>query len=621
MNNSYFLYADNSKTQKDVIGNLRFFLKELMAYDHTFFRQLFLYPIPQQISNLLMTWIPALLVSLLEKEVSLRQLLLYMTGVGLLWLIVYVLQFMLEIQNYIRRKFISFHLTKLFLNKMKEIDYELIEKKGFAETYSNAWNSAKNGQGFYEGAMLIPYIINTLLGIIVYGFLLGKESLLLLGLVLVSVGLNVYLLQVARKVHRKYYTKIGEAAKSVAYISEITMDSAAGKDIRIYNMLDFILKKYDEKLAVMGNGYQKVHHVYMLRGGADAVFSFARDIVSYTMLINFLVSGKISVAEFVFLLGVITSLADYFEKFLREVLVWNTLDASAGFFRSFLGTKSSFTKESRFSEKEIQEMKSHGLMLELRNVSYTYESASKPVIDKLNLTIHAGEKLALIGLNGAGKTTLVKLISGLYRPDEGQIFINGVDSALFTKEEYTSLISVMFQDHYFLPFTLDKNITGAEVTEEKKLEKVLKYSGFYERYQSLPHQGDTKLVKKLESEAVDFSGGEKQKLLFARCLYKEAPLVILDEPTAALDPIAESQLYENFREAIGDMTAIYISHRLSSTRFCDRIVLIENGTVLEEGTHEGLLDKNGRYAQLFQMQSKYYQEEQEHQRRLQIMED
>lgn len=250
-------------------------------------------------------------------------------------------------------------------------------------------------------------------------------------------------------------------------------------------------------------------------------------------------------------------------------------------------------------------------MVELENLSFTYPGQEEPVLSHINLVIRPGERLALIGLNGAGKTTLVKLLCGFYQPTTGKILINGIPTAEFSREEYYSLVSVLFQDSCMLPVTLDENLTGhsPEDTDQERLTWALRISGFYEKYESLPQKGRTLLVREANEEALDFSGGERQKLLFARAVYKEAPLLILDEPTAALDPIAENELYMKYGEAVKGRTCVYISHRLSSTRFCDRICLLSGGKILEEGTHDELMKKGGSYAELYEVQSRYYKEQ------------
>lgn len=621
MNNSYYIYADNSKTKYTVFGNLIFFLRETWQCNKLLMLCMVSGAVPEMIGSYLGTILPSILVSGLSAQETLDVLLISLGAAGMGYIVCQMLTYLCTAYRTEANKFYSYHLTERFLRKMPDIDYELLESASYQEIYSNVWSSANNGQGFAWGISFVPDMLSGLLGVAIFGWILGSRNLLILLLVFLCVGGNLYLLGVARKVHKKYYGKISRYAKGEEYITHITMDSASGKDIRIYRMLDFILKKYDENLEKIGGYYGKIHNWYMFRNLSGAVFSFLRDAAAYLFLIRELVSGRIPAAEFVFLLGVIDNLAAYFEKLLRVIMIWNSLDASVGYFRQFLETESASRTEPAISDEKMEEIRAHGIEIKLENVSYTYEGAGEPTIRNFNLKIKQGEKLALIGLNGAGKTTLVKLICGLYTPDEGKILVNGIDREQFTKEQYISLFSVMFQDSYFLPLTLDENLTSSVQPDEKRLEFALKQSGFYEKYQSVPGKGQVMLVKKLNESAIDFSGGEKQKLIFARAIYRDSSFVILDEPTAALDPIAENELYSNFKDSVGERTVLYISHRLSSTRFCDRIVLIEGGKIVEEGVHGDLMARGGRYAALYEMQSKYYKEEIERKRKQKIMEE
>ncbi len=622
MNDSYYLFADRNKKRKySVLSNFTFLQKELWRFDKRLTISIFAVAVPMIAIDYIGNIMPAAIVAGLEQKQDIVQIVKTVLFLGVLLLIANIAANIMQDSKNTKQQFLHFHLTKRFIQKNAGVDYELKESQHYQEIYSNAWNSANNGRGFYEGIELATTLIISSIGIGIYGYILGRKSLLALFLVLLSVGVNLYLLSVARKVHGKYYGKISKYAKGIGYISEVTMDSAAGKDIRIYNMLDFILKKYDENMEQIGKHYGKIHNWYMVRNLSGAVLCFLRDAVAYIYLVMVLYNGRITAAEFVFLIGVIASLAGYFEALLRVLMSWNTMDSSVTYFRDYLSTESRWAKESALSKEQLAAMKKDGIEIELKDVSYTYEGANKPTISHFDLKIRGGEKLALIGLNGAGKTTLVKLISGLYFPDEGTITINGIDRTKFSKEDYFSLMSVMFQDAYFLPVTLDENLTGEKEPDCGRLESALALSGFAEAYGNLAHKGQSRMIKKLEEHAVDFSGGEKQKLIFARAIYQRTPLVILDEPTAALDPIAEHELYCNFKEAVDHRTCIYISHRLSSTRFCDRIILIENGSIIEEGTHESLINQNGRYAELFDMQGKYYHKEQERKTKLKAMEE
>ena len=271
----------------------------------------------------------------------------------------------------------------------------------------------------------------------------------------------------------------------------------------------------------------------------------------------------------------------------------------------------------------MEQIRQNAVKLEFRDVSFTYPGNEKPTLKHINMVITPGEKIALIGLNGAGKTTLVKLMCGFYHPTEGEILLNDIPIDEFSRDEYYRLVSVLFQDATMLALSLDENLTGQnpEDIDRARLEKSLQLSNFSDIYEKLPQKGESLLVREINQGSTDFSGGEKQKMLFARTLYLNAPLVILDEPTAALDPIAENELYMNYGASMENKTGVYISHRLSSTRFCDRILLLEHGEIIEEGTHESLLAGNTRYAELFRVQSQYYKEEDERKRKSKLMGD
>ena len=221
-----------------------------------------------------------------------------------------------------------------------------------------------------------------------------------------------------------------------------------------------------------------------------------------------------------------------------------------------------------------------------------------------------GKRLAIVGKNGSGKTTFIKLLCRLYDPTEGEIRLNGVDIREYDYEEYLKLFSVVFQDFKLFAFSLGQNVATAMEYDREKAEQCLVKAGFAERLKGMPKGTDTALYKDFESEGVEISGGEAQKVALARALYKDAPIVVLDEPTAALDPVAEAEVYTKFNELIGDKTAVYISHRLSSCQFCDEIAVFEEGAVVQRGSHEELLrEGNGLYLELWTAQAQYYKEE------------
>ena len=246
-------------------------------------------------------------------------------------------------------------------------------------------------------------------------------------------------------------------------------------------------------------------------------------------------------------------------------------------------------------------------VIEFSHVSFKYPRSEQYVLKDINLKITSGEHLSVVGLNGAGKTTFIKLLCRLYDVTEGEILIDGVNIKEYSEEEYRKLFAVVFQDFQLFAFSLKDNIALGDTAEDAEINRVLELAGFYEDAQKLPEGLDTMLYKSFDEKGTELSGGQQQKTAIARALYKDAPIVILDEPTAALDPVAEYDIYRRFDTLVGGKTAIYISHRLSSCKFCDRIAVFAENTIKEYGTHEELVDKkNGIYAELFAAQAQYY---------------
>jgi ABC-type multidrug transport system fused ATPase/permease subunit len=249
--------------------------------------------------------------------------------------------------------------------------------------------------------------------------------------------------------------------------------------------------------------------------------------------------------------------------------------------------------------------------IRLADVSYTYPGSGSPVLEDINVTIRAGERIAIVGANGAGKTTLVSLICGLLHPTTGRLTVSGLNISEFNRDEYFRMISAVFQDIHLLIGSIANNVSQQpdHKTDRDRVEDCLTKAGLRGKVDSLPGGAGTLLDSEVNEDALDLSGGERQKLALARALYKDAPIIILDEPTAALDPIAENEMYQQYAELTGTKTSMYISHRLASTRFCDRILFIDGGRITEEGSHEFLMEQDGKYAEMFAVQAGYYQED------------
>lgn len=617
------VFDDRSRRKYGLISNFIYNMKVAKEWDKKLFWFQILMVIPTVAASLLGTYLPSRLVEDLSRQVGIPRLLL---EVGLIALIMWACNVLSNIAiEYcdFEGSFISSCYAQKFVRKIMDVDYDYLEDEEYQKVSGNAWRVARFGQGVASALTTLPLFLSSLVGVLAYGFLLAEKSVILLLTITASVGISLWLLSIARKKHGQYYEQLQLSARKDEYVTAQATDSAAGKDIRIYQLLDWFLEKYDASLKEIGRIYGVIHDWYVFRNLSHAFLQFVMDGLAFGLLAYMLAGGEITAAEFVFYIGLVRGFSRYFEQMLRQIMGFNNTSATISYMREFLETQDRWNRGEGLGAEKLEQIRKSPVKLELRGVSFTYPGAEKPALQNINMVIRPGEKIALIGLNGAGKTTLVKLICGFYHPTEGEILLNDIPIQNFNREEYYSLVSVLFQDSTMLALTLDENLAGQspEDIDRQKLREALKLSGFDTVYEKLAEGGKSLLVREINKNSTDFSGGEKQKMLFARTLYQNTPLVILDEPTAALDPIAENELYLNYGKAMENKTSIYISHRLSSTRFCDRILLLEHGEIIEEGTHESLLEGNTRYAELFEVQSQYYKNEDERRRKSELMDD
>ena len=602
----------NTKESYNWFSNILFNMKSARAWDKWLLYYPFLSVVPGVLETYLGLLIPSELVRGLEEQWALEQLVLYICGLSFLMLFSGMAY--QGMKEYIYRNSVTlgmYYETRCY-EKIMKLDYHMLQEPECAKLIGSTWGVLSNDFATRNSINVVPQILSGGLGVVWYGGMIAKNSPVIIALAVAHAWINLVIIRFLRGKQQKYHKQVGKYAKQTAYISRQAMDRQAGKDIRIYQMQEWFMKKYEEALAGMDGIYKAIRNGNFGKAVVDALILFVLNGFSYIYLIRLLGEGKIEISAFVLQIGLIGSFSGALKLLMDQILGMNSVNISLNYIRRFLELEEdeSWSKEG-VGKEIVSQIKQDGIHIQLRNVSYRYPKEEKSTLSHINLNVMPGERLALIGLNGAGKTTLVKLLCGFYRPTEGEIFINDIPISHFSRAEYFDLVTVLFQESTLLPLTLDKNLTGKapEEIDREQLKWALEISGFAFKYESLPEKGETLLVREANKEALDFSGGERQKMLFARALYKVAPLMILDEPTAALDPIAENQMYQNFAEAAKGRTCVYISHRLSSTRFCDRILLMENGQIIEEGTHDALMAKNGRYAELYEIQSKYYKEQ------------
>ena len=384
------------------------------------------------------------------------------------------------------------------------------------------------------------------------------------------------------------------------YLFKIFTSETAAKDIRLYGMQDYLCGK--NETCINASSYFSEEGIF--EGKNQAKFSFAIQLLAgyiYVYVAVMAMSGAVSVGDVLMYSGAIITMMTGVQNILMQ---YNQIN----YRNEYLKTYEDFIKRPNMhydGTLPIEKRDDNEYELSFRNVSFCYPGTADDILKNVSLDFKIGQKMALVGMNGAGKTTLIKLLLRLYEPTGGEICLNGINIEKYDYEEYLQIFSVVFQDFKLFAFPLDENIAAGGQVDKRRLKQVLTKIGLNEFVEGLPKKECTFLYQE-NGEGVTPSGGEAQKVAIARALYKDAPFVILDEPTAALDPIAEAGIYENFDSLVGEKTAVYISHRMSSCKFCDRIVVLDHGEIGEEGTHGSLMERNGIYAKLYQKQAEYY---------------
>ncbi len=387
-----------------------------------------------------------------------------------------------------------------------------------------------------------------------------------------------------------------------AYLLNLINKETYVKDIRLFGLKDYLYKK-TEIFRPVGKMYTELG---CYSGKCRAVPAFAAQLfaaATYICIAAKAIAGSITIGEVAMYAGAVITMVSGVQRMLAKYQDINYMNEYLDTYEEFI-TRPNMHYDGTLP---IEKRDDNRYLLELSHVSFRYPGTAQDILKDVSMTFCIGEKLALVGLNGTGKTTLIKLLCRLYEPTEGEIRLNGINIAKYDYDEYVRIFSMVFQDFHLYAFPLDENVASGGDVDGQRLQRALELAGMWERTQELPQKEKT-LLGHENGQGVLLSGGEAQKLAIARALYKDAPFIILDEPAAALDPLAEAAVYENFNTLVRDKTAIYISHRMSSCKFCDRIVVLDGGRILEEGTHETLLDKQGRYYELYSTQAAYYRE-------------
>lgn len=497
------------------------------------------------------------------------------------------------------------------VRKALTIQYQMFEQPDVLDMEQKARQATGGNDNGIEGIIhnVYQFGINVVLLAVTLVTVIVLDWRMLFVLALVGLFQHLFFLYTVKKDRREVWDKLAPTWRKIYYMEQSVQNFDYAKDIRLFSMKNWLSKKQHEVLMEKQNKMVHSRTLWNYNSLFAGSMSMIATAVIYTVMILTVVNKNLSIGNFTLYLGLAMNFTSAMTSMLNSLGTIRQNSHEVSYFRSFMDMKTEEKPEE--SDAFLPIPKTGGYTFTFRNVCFRYEGADKDALHNLNLTFSAGERLAVVGLNGAGKTTFVKLLCRLYDPTEGEILLNGTNIRMFERNEYYRLFAPVFQNVELFAFPMAENVSmlPPEKTDREKSRKCLIQAGMEEKLARLKNGVDTELLKVIYDDGIDLSGGEKQKLALARALYKDAPVIVLDEPTAALDALAEYRLYCNFDQMIGQKSAVYISHRLSSTRFCHHIAMFKDGEMVEYGTHDELLEKGGAYAEMFHIQSQYYKNE------------
>lgn len=592
---------------------LLFFVKQGWKYDKCYILWNILYQFVNSMIPIIAALAPRYIIDELMGDARPQMLMLYVGVPAGYTLIAGGLSVFFSMDGFTRRCRVAAEFDSELHKRLARADLEQLENPDFLDMQEKAKKflySDWHGFGYLlDSALNIVGQVFTLAGVAAIIATLDVRVVLIF---LVLTGAGTFAEGRAKERAAKLTEQISADQRGWMYYARLFENFDYGKEIRLNAMGDWLLKRERAFFTRVNDNLKQQNDGYIRSGLIGSGCTFLQQCAAYTWLILRTMQGGISVGSFTMYVSAVTSFASALRTVLdnlTEIRVYDRfydrLDEYLSVpvrLRGDVGDRNSDI--SARNEKRILPEGEH--VIEFRNVGFRYSGSDTWALRDVNLTLKPETKLAVVGENGAGKTTFVKLLTRLYDPTEGVIMMDGIPIQEYDYDSYMSAFSAVFQDYRLFSFSLEENVTLASPADERRVENILRRVGLGEKLDDLPKGIHTAVYKNFDENGFEPSGGEGQRIALARALYKDAPIVVLDEPTAALDPRAEFELYQHFNELTKGKTAVYISHRLSSTRFCDEIAVFAGGRIVERGTHEELMERKGAYAELFEMQAQFY---------------
>ena len=595
------LERENRGTLKEQYANLWFAYKFLYKAN----KKLIFFRIPLIFLQSAKAVVPIFFVRAVLNELtigrSIEKIILYASGMALATFGIKLFEYLFARWDMREREKMNFGVQRHLAKSVMDMSYSTIENP---EMQNYVWMAQYNR--FDQVLQLTTAVIGSFLTVFSISAVVFTMNPLILAVILVSATVKFLVDRKQRMLPHKYNDDRVPLSRVNEYYSGLMEEMETGKEVRINNLEDWVYDKADrswkEDLYPLD---KKFTQTTLALQGTNGLISVIQDVIVYLILAFEVIYSTMTVGDFSMYLtaagtfsGLVTGISTNY-SYLMIQTAW-------------------YLKEYRHCLDVAEKLKAEGnthidipenVEIEFRDVSFKYPKTDRMILEHVNITIGKGETLSIVGVNGAGKTTFVKLLCRFYEPTSGEIFVNGIPAKDIPLNEYYGLLGVVFQDFSLFSFTVRENIAMNTECDDERLRDAVRKCGLDGRMETLPHGVDTYIWKMFDRDGIELSGGEGQKIAIARAVYRGAPIVIFDEPTSALDPIAEYDIYRNFHDLAENRTAIYISHRLSSTRFTDKTAVFANGTIAEYGTHAELMEiENGIYKDMFSMQAKYYKE-------------
>lgn len=555
-------------------------------------------------------YIPKIVLALVENKVTTDTMIKVLVAVGIIILVVKLINTKAQYVGEYAWDKVYKGLVSKYLRKSFTTDFKNMENPDFLDLIERSKHAMYNYQGISGYCRRGSNILSNIVLVVIAGAAIAViNPLIILVLVVISYFIYKILDSTMEWTKVNFRDAMSSNFRKNYYFSSTARDFKYAKDIRLFKMQDFIEQTWKDINTVYYAACKKNHRKWVM---CEAKMSFLRlfqNLLLYVVLIYMVLNKGMSISDFVLYIGLVASFSTAMTDMFCNMVWMNMNRMELDDFRTFLD----WNEDKPDIEKGQGVSKNIGLKqfeFKFENVSFKYPGHEKYVLKNINLTIEAGSKLAVVGINGAGKTTLTKLLMRLYEPTEGRILLNGVDVKKYDIDTYFKIFAPVFQNIEIFAFPVWQNISmkPENETDKNRTMEALERSGLDEKINKYENKIDTMLLRIFDPNGVDLSGGERQRLAMARALYQNREVLVLDEPTAALDALAEDRMYQEFNQMVKGKTAIFISHRLSSTRFCDKIVMFEDGRIIEEGTHEQLINANGKYRNMFQVQAQYYKD-------------